>query len=89
MTFRIDLHRDLDVPHERLFDVLADHEGYARLPGMDEAVLLEPGEARRNGVGALRRLRSGAMSFTERIVRHEPPHRLGYLVERSRPLPLC
>jgi uncharacterized protein YndB with AHSA1/START domain len=75
----------LHAPAERVFDVLADHEGYVRFPGVKSATLTRTGTAERNGVGAVRQIDLGAARFEEEIVAFERPNLLEYRIIRSRP----
>ncbi len=72
---------------DTVFDVLADHPGYARLPGVRRAFLRTEGTPERNGVGAERVLRLPAMTFVERITEYEPGRSLAYRIIES-PLPM-
>ena len=84
--FRIRVERTLDMTIDRVFDILADHEGYTRFPGISGAQLLEEGSEEKNGEGALRKLTSGKGFFVERITRFERPTRMDYHVESTKPL---
>lgn len=81
----IDVRRTLHAPAERVFEVLADHEGYVRFPGVRSAKLLRPGKGERNGVGALRAIDIGTAWFEEEITVFERPTRMEYRIVRSRP----
>lgn len=81
----IEVRRTIHAQPERVFDVLADHEGYARFPGVRAAVLLRQGKPDRNGVGALRKIDLGAAWFEEEITAFERPARIEYRIVRSRP----
>lgn len=72
---------------DTVFDVLADHAGYARLPGVRRAFLRTEGTPERNGVGAERVLRLPAMTLVERITEYEPGQSLAYRIIES-PLPM-
>ena len=69
------------------FDVIADHAGYARLPGVRSATLRVEGEPRPNGVGAERVLRLPGLTIVERITEYVPGHALAYRIIES-PLPI-
>ena len=64
---------------ERVFQVLTDHEGYGKLPGLN-AFLIEEGSPDRNGVGAVRSLGGGPVAMHERITLFEPPTAYEYLI---------
>jgi uncharacterized protein YndB with AHSA1/START domain len=81
----IEVHRTLRAPADRVFDVLADHAGYARFPGVRWAKVTRPGTKEPNGVGAIREIAIGAAWFEEEITVFERPTRLEYHILRSRP----
>ncbi|MES1924270.1 SRPBCC family protein [Salinisphaera sp. T31B1] len=69
------------------FDVIADHAGYARLPGIRSAELRVEGHPERNGVGAERVLRLPGATFVERITEYRPGVSMAYRIIES-PLPI-
>lgn len=77
--------RTIHASPEAIFDVLADHAGYARFPGVRKATLVRRGSPEPNGVGALRAMDLGVAQFEEEITRFERPTRLDYRIVRSRP----
>lgn len=77
-----------DVPIERVWEVATDYAGYARFPGVSAARVLEPGPDHPAGLGTLREVRFNGITFVERIVEFDPPHRLGYRIVTSRPIRL-
>lgn len=79
--------RRISAPMADIFAMLADHEGYARWPGMQEARLEKSGRLERNGEGAVRYLKSGPAWFREEITVFEAPRRMDYVILASR-LPL-
>ncbi len=85
--FNINITRLLEADISQVFTLLADHGAYGEFKGIDEAKLLEPGKSEKNGIGALREIRSAAGVLRERIVEYEYPYKLGYLIEYSKPLP--
>ena len=87
-VFHIRVVRTLGRPATEVFAALSDHGGYARFPGITAASLLEPGTDTPNGVGALRRIQAGPVTFLERITRFEPGRRFDYRIERCTPLPM-
>ena len=86
--FRIRVERLLDKPIDAVFNILSDHEGYKRFPGVSGAELLEEGRDEKNGEGALRKLSSDKKFFVERITHFERPTRMDYCVESTKPLPM-
>lgn len=85
--FEVYVERIIDKDINVVFDILADHEGYAQFRGITGVKLLQKGEKEKNGVGALRHVDLGAVKFDERITCFERPYRLDYKIERSSPLP--
>ena len=77
--------RVLRATAEQVFDVLADHAGYTRFPGIKAAALLREGRGERNGVGAVRKVVVAGAWFEEEITQFERPTRLGYHIVRSFP----
>ena len=75
-------------PIERAWELLTDYPGYARLPGVESARVLEPGRDHPAGVGALREIKLNGITFVERIEAFEPPHRLTYKIVTSKPITL-
>jgi len=75
-------------PVDRVWEVLADHEGMSRwAPGLKVALRAE-GETDRNGVGAVRVIDAPgpAPSIVEEVVAFEPGRRLGYRALAGVPL---
>ncbi len=77
---RIDLDKSLTAPIDEVFELLTDHASYTRFRGFKTAELLREGTPDRNGVGALRRLVAGPLSFTEEITAFERPTRMDYVI---------
>ncbi|HUQ07164.1 MAG TPA: SRPBCC family protein [Kofleriaceae bacterium] len=77
--------RTLDVSAEKAFDIISDHEGYTRMPGVKKAKLVKPGATDRNGVGAVREIEVSGAWFQEEITAFERPKRLGYKIIKSKP----
>jgi len=76
----------IDAPIERVWEILIDYPGYARIPGVQMSRMLEHGREHPMGVGAVRELRVAGTTFAEEILEFEPPRRLAYRIIRSRPL---
>ena len=79
---------DIDVPMERVWEVLADYPGYTRLPGVTSAQVLRQGAEHPAGIGTLREVRLRGNTVVEEITGFEPPRRLDYRITRSHPLKL-
>lgn len=76
----ITVKRTIKASIDRVFEVLANHEGYTDLPGMSIARLERQGKTERNGLGAVRYLKSGPAWFREEITAFERPQRMDYLI---------
>lgn len=70
----------LAVSPERLFDVLADYANYKLIIDKTDSKLIREGKAERNGVGAVRELRTGRAWFHEEITEFERPRLISYRV---------
>lgn len=73
-------------PIDRVFDVISDHAGYVRLPGIKSAKVVKPGTTEPNGLGAVREISLGVPWFREEVTRFERPRRMDYRITSSRPL---
>jgi hypothetical protein len=78
----IDLDKTLAAPIDDVFELLSDHAGYTRFRGISKAALVREGTNERNGVGALRAIASGPISFEEEITVFERPTRMDYLIRK-------
>lgn len=79
----ITVKRTIKAPIEKVFELLSDHEGYARFPGISKAVLKTQGKTEKNGKGAVRRIEAGRLWFIEEITAFDRPSRLGYRITDS------
>lgn len=72
--------KTIPVPLEKVWDVLADHEGMETWGRGVKIVLATEGSPSRNGVGAVRRLilPGPAPTIVERVTRFDEPNVLGY-----------
>ena len=78
----LEVTRRIPAPAQAIFDLLADHAGYARFRGISSSELLQEGQPPPNGAGAVRRIRSGPIRFDEDITAFERPSLLGYRIIR-------
>ena len=78
----------LDAKIDDVFAYLADHESYGSFKGIDECTLVKYGDDEKNGVGARRRLKIGAMRLDEDITAFEAPTLMEYRISKSFPLPI-
>lgn len=76
----ITVQRTIPAPIEKVFDVLADHANYKSFPGVKDSVLVKEGKGDRNGLGAVRRIQAGGITFEEEITAYERPQRFDYLI---------
>lgn len=81
----VEARRTMKASPERVFEVLSDHEGYTRFPGVRGATLVRAGATDRNGVGAVRRIAVGPAWFEEEIVSFARPVSFEYKIIRARP----
>ncbi|MBK8286140.1 MAG: SRPBCC family protein [Ahniella sp.] len=66
-----------------VFNYVSDHERFLAAPGL-VCKVAEPGSTDRNGNDAIRVVRSGLMSFRERVIDFDPEQRFGYRIEDIR-----
>ena len=74
-------------PQEVAWEVMTDHQLYARWTPSSRVDLEIEGSPDRNGVGAIRVFQSGPISTREEITAFDPPHRMAYRVLKV-PLPM-
>ncbi|HKK54726.1 SRPBCC family protein [Marinobacter sp.] len=86
--FHIYVERMIGKDIETVFEALSDHASYDQFAGVDRSVLVEEGDAERNGEGALRIIGAGPLQLHERITDFERPVRMHYRIEKSSPFPL-
>ena len=82
----IELLTRIEAPPERVFDIVADHEGMVRWSGAREVVLRHPGYPAPNGVGATRVVRMRGLAIEEEIVSYDPPKRIEYRLVAGLPV---
>ena len=83
---RIEVSERIAATPERVFSVVADHEGMKRWAGVREVVLRRPGAPDPNGEGAVRTVRAFGVVVDERITVFKPGERLEYTVIEGGPL---
>jgi uncharacterized protein YndB with AHSA1/START domain len=79
----VTLEESFPVPPEVLFAAMADHEGMGRWTGADVRVIEGPADG---GVGTVRRITNGPLSFDETVTYFDPPRRMVYRVTRGLPI---
>ncbi len=77
------LELEFAVPPARLWEAITDHEGMSKWAGA-QVRLVARGDA--EGVGAVRRIRVGALALDEEVIYADAPRRLVYRVVRGAPL---
>lgn len=85
MSQEVRFQTTVKAPRERVFAFLADHQKFARLFG-GTCTRIKDGEGDVNGLGSVRRLGPGPLSFDETIVTFEPSTRIEYTVTRGSPI---
>ncbi len=73
-------------PPERVFQVLADTQQWARWAPFDESGLERKGDPAPNGLGAVRRFRRGRIRTREEVVAYEPPRHFAYTLLSGLPI---
>jgi len=73
-------------PPNVVFDVLADHRGYAAITPLRRAELEREGEPAPNGVGAIRALHVVGPPVREEVLAYQSPRRLSYRLLSGAPL---
>src|SRR5690606_40825054 len=81
--YKVLVSKTIHAPIEKVFEILADHEGYVSFPGVRKAELIQEGTSPRNGVGAVRRLGLGPISIDEEITEFQAPSLLGYRIVKA------
>jgi len=82
----IEIRRHIPSDRERVWEMLADHRGWARWSGLREVVIRQQGDPPPNGLGAIRVVRGGGLAVEEEITGFEPPERLSYRISGGLPL---
>ena len=75
-------------PVEAVWALVADVSTWSQWGGFDESELERPGSPVPEGVGALRRFRTGRVRNQEEVVRFDPPRGFSYEVRES-DVPVC
>ena len=83
---KIEVKRTIDATAAKVFAEIANHEGYSRFAGVNKAELIRKGEGDDgNGLGAVRRLKLGAITVDEEILSYEPAQLMEYRITRMKP----
>lgn len=81
----IRLSAHIHAPVEKVFAFFADHERFGTLFG-GSARRIREGDSEPNGLGSVRRIGPGPLSFDETIVAFEPNQRIDYQITRGSPI---
>lgn len=76
----VHVEKTIAAPIDRVFELISDHAGYSRFPGIQGSELVREGDTERNGLGAVRRIKGRPLLFEERITVFERPTRMDYLI---------
>lgn len=80
-------HEVIHAPIDEVFDFLSDHQNFAALfGGRSTRIRVGDDPAEPNGLGSVRRIGPGPLSFDEKIVVFERPQRIDYTICRGGPL---
>src|SRR5207244_3917205 len=72
-------------PIELVFERITDHEDMRNWPGIAACELVEVGDPR-NGLGAVRKIRTSGITLYEKVVQWEPPNRYDYTITKGLPV---
>ena len=74
-------------PREKVFAWFADHEKFGKVwPGRTRRLQASADASEHNGLGSIREVRGGGLTFEETITAFEPPARIEYQVTRGGPI---
>jgi uncharacterized protein YndB with AHSA1/START domain len=83
---RIEVSQRIAAPRERVWAILADHEGMKRWSPVREVIRRRPGAPDPNGEGAIRTVRASGMVFDERITAFKAGERMEYVLVEGAPI---
>lgn len=83
---RIEVERLIPAPRDKVWAILADHEGMRKWMPVREVVRRRPGSPDPNGVGAVRTIRGMGLVIEEQVTAFEPGERLEYVVTEGAPI---
>jgi uncharacterized protein YndB with AHSA1/START domain len=82
---RLHVRAHVAAPVARVFERITDHEAMAEWPGVTACRLIVEGEPR-NGLGAVRRIRTMGLTLDERVVEWLPAEGYDYQIIRGLPV---
>ncbi|MBW2551232.1 MAG: SRPBCC family protein [Deltaproteobacteria bacterium] len=74
----------LQAPIELIFERLVDHDAMSDWPGVTSCRLVQEGTPR-NGLGAVRQVKTNGLTLLEEVVHYEPPLRYDYRITKGLP----
>ncbi|SOD73838.1 carbon monoxide dehydrogenase subunit G [Jatrophihabitans sp. GAS493] len=77
---------EIDASPQKVWDLVADHEGMSAWSPVRSVTLEKEGAPDRNGVGAIRVLRLAGPPLREQITAFEPTHHLAYRMLSGAPV---
>ncbi len=83
---RIEVSRHIAAPREKVWALLADHEGMKRWAPVREVIRRRPGAPDPDGEGAIRTIRASGLVIEERITAFKPGERLEYTLVEGAPI---
>ena len=83
---QFEMSRVIAAPPEKIWALLADHEGMKKWAPVREVIRRRPGSPDPNGVGCVRTVRAFGIVVDERITAFEPCVRLGYTLVEGAPI---
>lgn len=75
----------LKAPIDLVFERIVDHDAMNDWPGIGSCRLVKEGSPR-NGLGAVRQVKTRGLSLLEEIVHYEPPIRYDYRITKGLPV---
>ncbi|XOV78129.1 MAG: SRPBCC family protein [Aestuariibacter sp.] len=84
--YTIHVEKTLDMPIEKAFEAITDHQNYSLYVGIKEANLLRSGDNEKNGTGAIRQIKAGGMTLQEEITEFQKPTRMAYRIISAKPV---
>ena len=78
--------RSIAAPREKIWALLANHEGMKKWAPVREVIRRRPGAPNPDGVGAIRTVRAYGMAVDERITVFAPGERLEYTLVEGAPI---
>jgi uncharacterized protein YndB with AHSA1/START domain len=83
---QIEVSRRINAPRERVWALVAHHEGMKKWAAVREVIRRRPGAPDPDGVGAIRTVRASGLVIDERITAFKPGERLEYTLVEGAPI---